>query len=128
MGGAIPALERGFQQREIARSAYEKQRQFDSGEKTWVGVNKYVTEEPQKVEVRKIDPKEERRQVQKVGKLRKERDNAKVKAALKQLEEAAREGVNLVPCLIDVVKTYATVGEMCDTLRTVYGEYEATRL
>ncbi|MFH1382137.1 MAG: methylmalonyl-CoA mutase family protein [Chloroflexota bacterium] len=128
MGGAIPAIEQGFQSREIARSAYEKLRQVESGERVWVGVNKYVSSEKLKIEIRKVDPKEEQRQVVKVRKLRKERDNAAVKAALKQLKGAAKEGVNLIPVLVDVVKTYATVGEICDTLRGVYGEYKATGL
>ncbi|MFH1382087.1 MAG: methylmalonyl-CoA mutase family protein [Chloroflexota bacterium] len=128
MGGAIPAVEQGFQSREIALSAYEKLKQVESGERVWVGVNRYVSNEPLKIEIRKVDPKEEQRQIVKVRKLRKERDNAAVKAALKQLKEAAQEGVNLVPCLVNVVKTYATVGEMCDTLRSVYGEYKPTGL
>ncbi|MFH1382178.1 MAG: methylmalonyl-CoA mutase family protein [Chloroflexota bacterium] len=128
IGGAAPAIEQGFQQMEIARAAYEKQRRIESGERIVVGVNKYVTDEPLRIEIRKVDPKEERRQVEKVKKLRKERDNAAVKAGLKQLKEAAKEGVNMVPVLVEVVKTYATVGEMCDTLRGVWGEYRASGL
>ncbi|MFH1381269.1 MAG: methylmalonyl-CoA mutase family protein [Chloroflexota bacterium] len=128
MGGALPAIEQGFFQRELTREAYEKLRLIETGERILVGVNKYVVEEELKVEVRKVDPAEERRQVAKVKKLRKERDNAAVKAGLKQLKEAAQDGVNLVPVLVDVVKTYATIGEMCDTLRSVWGEYKAMGL
>ncbi|MFH1382273.1 MAG: methylmalonyl-CoA mutase family protein [Chloroflexota bacterium] len=128
MGGAIPAIEQGFQQMELGRSAYEKQRQVEKGERTLIGVNKYVINEPLKIAIRKVDPKEELRQVQKLKKLKRERDNAKVKAGLKKLREAAREDINLMPVLIDVVKTYATVGEMCNTLRGVFGEYRAAGL
>jgi methylmalonyl-CoA mutase N-terminal domain/subunit len=128
MGGAVAAIEQGFQQREIAHSAYEKQKQIESGETVLVGVNKYVVNEPVTIEVRKVDPEEERRQVEKVKKLRRERDNEKVKKSLEQLREAANDGVNLVPCLLGVVKTYATLGEVCDTLRGVYGEYKSMGL
>ncbi|MFH1383328.1 MAG: methylmalonyl-CoA mutase family protein [Chloroflexota bacterium] len=128
MGGAIPALEQGFQQMEIARSAYEKQLEIETGERVVVGINKYVTDEPLKIQIMKVDPEEERRQVEKVKKLRRQRDNAAVKAGLKQLKEAAQEGVNMVPVLVDVVKTYATIGEMCDTLRSVWGEYKPSGL
>ncbi|MFH1381626.1 MAG: methylmalonyl-CoA mutase family protein [Chloroflexota bacterium] len=128
MGGAIIAIEQGFFQSEIARSSYEKVRQIESGERIWVGVNKYVTDEPLTINLRKVDAAEERRQVAKVKRLKKERDNAAVKVALKQLKEAARAGVNVVPVLIDAVKTYATVGEMCDTLRSVWGSYKSMGL
>ncbi len=128
MGGAIVAIEQGFQQREIARSAYEEQKRVESGERVVVGVNKYVVDEPITIEVRKVDPEEERKQVKKVKKLRKERDNEKVRVCLKQVKEAAEEGVNLVPCLLDAVKVYATIGEICDTLRGVYGEHKAIGL
>ncbi|MFH1382272.1 MAG: methylmalonyl-CoA mutase family protein [Chloroflexota bacterium] len=128
MGGAVPALEQGFPQMEIARSAYEKARQIEVGERIHVGVNKYVTDETLTINLRKVDPKEERRQIARVKKLRKERDNAAVKANLKRLKTAAKEGVNLIPVLIDTVKTNATVGEMCDVLRSVYGEYKAAGL
>jgi len=126
MGGAISAIEQGFQQREIAISAYEKQRKIDSGETVVVGVNKYVTGEPLTIEVRKVDPEEERRQVEKVKKLRRERDNEKVKACLKQVKAAAEEGINTVSSILEAVKAYATVGEICDTLRGVWGEYQPT--
>jgi len=128
MGGAIPAIEQGFQQREIAVSAYEKQRKIDSGEKVVVGVNKYATDEPLTIEVRKVDPEEERRQVEKVKKLKQERDNEKVKVCLKQVKAAAEEGINTVPSILEAVKAYATVGEICDTLRGVWGEFKPVTL
>ncbi|MFH1381625.1 MAG: methylmalonyl-CoA mutase family protein [Chloroflexota bacterium] len=128
MGGALPAIEQGFYQSEIARESYEKVRLRENGERVLVGVNKYVTDEPLNINLRKIDASEERWQVAKVKKLRKERDNIAVKAALKQLKEAAQSGVNMVPVLIDVVKTYATVGEMCDVLRNVWGEWKSRGL
>jgi len=128
MGGAIAALEQGYQQREIAVSAYERLKKVESGETVVVGVNKYAMEEPTTIEVRKVDPEEERRQVEKVKKLKQERDNDKVNAALARLKKEAEEGVNLVPCLIDTVKTYATLGEICDTLRGVWGEFKPVTL
>ena len=128
MGGAIVAIEEGFFEKEIARSAYENLKQVQSGERVTIGVNKYVVDEPVKIEIRKVDHKEEDRQIEKLRKLRKERENDKVKVSLNQLRREAEEGVNLVPCLIDTVKTYATLGEICDTLREVYGEYKPVRL
>ena len=124
LGGVVACIDKGFQERLIGESAYEQMRQIKSGEMVHVGVNKYRTDEPIKMNLMKVDPKEEERQIEKVKRLRRERDNEKVEAALKGLKEAALEGVNLFPSVLDAVKAYATGGEICDTLRSVYGEYK----
>jgi len=128
MGGAIAALEQGFQQREIAKSAYERLKKVESGETVVVGVNKYVVDEPLPIEIRKVDTEEEHRQVEKLKKLRRERDNKKVDASLKVVQKAAEDGVNMVPSILDAVKTYATLGEICGILRSVWGEFKPTGL
>lgn len=128
MGGAIPAIETGFMQRQIVEAAYQDMRRVESGERIIVGVNMYRTSEPPPIKLVKLDETAEERQVAKLKKLRKERDNDKVKIALKELKEAAIEGVNMVPPCIAAVKAYATLGEMCGVLRGVYGEYRAKGL
>jgi methylmalonyl-CoA mutase N-terminal domain/subunit len=128
MGGAIAAVEAGFYEKEVAKAGYERAKRRESGEKVIIGVNKFASQEPRKIEIRRIDPAAEQRQIERVRKLRKERDNDQVRAALKQVKEAAEEGVNLVPPMMIAAKAYATLGEMCDTLRRVYGEHRATRI
>jgi methylmalonyl-CoA mutase N-terminal domain/subunit len=128
MGGAIPAIESGFMQSQIMQSAYQFLKQVESGERIVIGVNKFQVEEPATSKLMKVDETVEQRQIERLNKLRKERDNSKVQKALKELKEAAIEGVNLVlPCM-GAVKAYATVGEMCDVLREVWGEYRAPTL
>jgi len=124
MGGAIASIEQGFQIREIARSALKHQQQVESGERVMIGVNKYRGNEAVHLEVRRPDEKDVERQIERLNKLRKERDNDEVKIALNGLKEAAREGANLVLPALATVKAYATIGEMCDVLRDVWGEYE----
>jgi len=124
LGGAVAGIEQGFQEKQIAREAYEHLKQVKSGEKVVVGVNKYQMDETLSLKLMKVDPKEEERQIEKVKRLRKERDNKKVDIALKEVKEAAIEGVNLVPPILTAVKGYATIGEICDVLRGVYGEYK----
>lgn len=128
MGGAIPAIESGFMQRQIAEAAYQDMKRVQSGERIIVGVNKFVSGEPAPIKLMKLDETAEERQIEKLKKLRKERDNDKVKIALKELKEAAIEGVNMVAPCIAAVKTYATLGEMCRVLREVYGEYKTKGL
>lgn len=124
MGGAIVAIESGFMQRQILESAYQFLKQVESGERIVVGVNKFRVEEPTTLKLTKVDTTVEERQIAKLRKLRKERDNDKVRTTLKELKQAAIEGVNLVPPCIAAVKAYATIGEMCDVLRDVWGEYK----
>jgi methylmalonyl-CoA mutase N-terminal domain/subunit len=125
MGGAIVAIESGFMQREILESAYKFMKEVESGERIVVGVNKFQVEERTTVKAMRVDDTVEKRQIERLNRVRKNRDNGEVKKRLKELKEAAMEGVNLVlPCFA-AVKAYATVGEMCGVLREVWGEYKA---
>jgi methylmalonyl-CoA mutase N-terminal domain/subunit len=124
MGGMIQAVERGFPQAEIANSAYHFQRQLENKEKIMVGVNKYHTEESQrKMETLHIDREVEKKQIQRLLALRKKRPAEAHQQSLRQLKEAAQAGQNLMEPVIGAVKAYATLQEICDTLRTVFGEY-----
>ena len=125
VGGAIRAIESGYFQREIAKSAYEIKRQIEEGERVIVGVNQYVDKEELPIEILKVDPALERKQREKLKRLKKKRDNVEVRETLKGVKQAAENHENLVPSVIKAVRAYATVGEMCDTLREVYGEYSA---
>ncbi len=127
LGGAVAAIEQGFMERQIVKEAHQQLRQVESGDRVVIGVNKFRTDEPVNIKLMKVNPKEEERQIEKVKRLRKERDNKKVEAALKELREAAQAGVNLVPSILPAVKAYATIGEMCDVLRDVFGEYKGPR-
>jgi methylmalonyl-CoA mutase N-terminal domain/subunit len=117
-------IERGFQQAEIAKEAYEQARLIESGERVIVGVNKFQEAGPVPIKLTKVDPKEEERQIARVKKVKKERDNKAVKVALARIKKGAKEGINLFPAVLDAVKVYATMGEICDELRSVYGEYQ----
>lgn len=125
IGGVYEAIERGFFQKEIADSAYKYQREIDNHERILVGVNEYFIEESEcPIDLLRIDPKVEEEQVARLQKLRRERDNAKVKQVLSKLHDAADKDENLMPTIIEAVKAYATLGEICDVLRKVYGEYK----
>lgn len=124
MGGVYEAIERGFFQKEIADSAYKYQREIDNNERTVVGVNRYAVDELEcPIELLRVDPEVEERQIAKLQNLRRERDNAKVKDALSKLHDAADKDENLMPKIIEAIKTYATLGEICDVLRNMYGEH-----
>jgi methylmalonyl-CoA mutase N-terminal domain/subunit len=122
LGGMIPAIEQGYPQREIERRAYEHQQAVERKERIVVGVNEFVVEDPP-ITLHKVDPALERAQVERVRALRARRDGAATQAALARLGDAARGGANLMPCIIDAVKVLATVGEIADALRAVFGEY-----
>jgi len=123
LGGAPKAIE--YMQKEIHRSAYNYQQKVESGEKMVIGINKYRVEEEKRLEdLLRVDPEVSERQKLKLGKLRAERDNEKVKKVLTDLREAAQSDTNLMPLLIEAVKVYATLGEICDVLREVFGEYQ----
>jgi methylmalonyl-CoA mutase N-terminal domain/subunit len=124
MGGMIEAIKVGYPQREIADAAYRYQKQVDKNEKIIVGVNKFCVEEDGPIKLLRIDPKVERNQVKSLNQVRKSRDNAAVKKCLVRLQNAAFGRENLVPFILDAVKAYASVGEVCDTLRQVFGEYK----
>ena len=125
MGGAYPAIEKGFFQKEIADSAFKYQREIDTCERKIVGVNDYtIANECITIPLLRIDPKVEHEQISRLQKLRKKRDNTKVKKILAELHDDAVKDKNLMPTIIGAVKTYVTLGEICDVLRGVYGEYK----
>ena len=124
LGGVLKAIEKGFFQQEIADAAYEYQRAVDSKQRIIVGVNDYVDEnEALDIEILKIDPQVELDQVARVRKLRETRDNIRVKAALDNLRARATTTDNLIPLILDCVKSYATLGEIIQVFREVFGEY-----
>ncbi len=135
MGGAVAAIENGWMPTEMAKSAYETQKAIERGEKIVVGVNAFTGENELEVTTSRLvanpyDPKKreesEKKQIANLTKVKKERDNEAVKASLRQLKEAARDdSVNLLPPILECVKAYASIGEMSDTLRQVFGEYQA---
>jgi len=124
MGGMLGAIETGYVQREIQQAAYEYQKQVETAERVVVGVNRYESEESTKLSTLRIDPAIERAQVERLQKLRARRDGARIKAALNEIESTARSDANLMPPILEAVKAYATVGEISDILRKVFGEYQ----
>ena len=125
MGGAVACIENGWMQHELALGAWEQQRRIDAGESVVVGVNKYRATEPNAVKVFRIDSRVAELQAAKLAKLRLERDNSLVEASLRRLkDDAEHEDRNICPATIEAVRAYATVGEICDTLRGVFGEYK----
>jgi methylmalonyl-CoA mutase N-terminal domain/subunit len=124
MGGMVPALERGYPQKEIHDAAYAYQKAVERKEKITVGVNDYVMEEDRPIKLLVIDDNVARHQVKKLEEVREKRDNAHVQRALEALGSAAATDANLMPYILEAVRAYATVGEMCDALRRVFGTYE----
>jgi len=124
MGGAVRAIELGFPQREIQQSAYQYQQDIEARSQIVVGMNAYTLEGESVPPLLRIDPDLERQQVARVQALRAQRNNAQVKTVLQRLEYAARGSENLVPLLIEAVECYATLGEIADTLRAVFGEHQ----
>ena len=123
-GGVIPALKTGFFQREIAEAAYRYQREIDEGQRRVVGVNAYVEDEPLSIPLLKIDAEGERRQIDRLRRLREERDNEALGTALDALRAAARGTENLMPFILDAVRAYATLQEISDVFRDVFGVYQ----
>lgn len=123
LGGVVAAIDKGFFQKEISRSAYEYQKKLERKEKFHVGVNIFKEDEKVNIEILKISKEVERDQVKLLKKVKKERNNAKVKETLKRLRTAAAGRENLMPKILDCVKEYATLGEMCNTLKEEFGEY-----
>ena len=129
MGGVVEAIEKGFFQREISEASYRYQKEIESGERTIVGVNDYVLEgERITIPVLKINPDVERRQVERTQKLRKDRDNSKVEAALAGLLKASEDGSNVMPHIVDAVKAYATIGEIFQIWRDIWGEWDEPKI
>jgi methylmalonyl-CoA mutase N-terminal domain/subunit len=126
MGGMVAAIERGFPQREIADSAYRDQQAVERRGRIIVGVNDFVEAEAGGVPTLYIDEAAAERQTASVRQLRRDRDNARVRRALDDLKRVAEGSGNTMEPLVDAARAYATVGEMCDALRDVWGEYEET--
>lgn len=124
LGGVVPALEKGFFQREIALAAYEYQKEIDRKDRIIVGVNEYKMEEEIGIPILKIDPLVEEKQTKRVKGVRRERDNKEVRRCLQEMKEVARSKKNLMPYILDAVKSYATEGEIINTLKDVFGEYK----
>ena len=125
MGGVVSAIEKGFFQKEIADSAYKYQREVDRKKRILVGVNEYTVEKDWvPVELLRVHPKVEEEQIARLQRVRKERDNKKVKEVLNKLHDEADRDRNLMPTIIEAVKAYATLGEITDVLRGVFGEYK----
>jgi methylmalonyl-CoA mutase N-terminal domain/subunit len=123
MGGMLRAVEEGYPQREIAESAYRWQREIEAGERLVVGVNAFRHDDGEPIPVLRIDETVARGQVERLRALRSERDATRVRGTLAALERVAREGANVVPATVDAVKAYATLGEISDVLRKVFGVY-----
>ena len=122
-GGTLAAIESGRIQRQVQDAAYRTQQAIDSGEAVIVGVNRYTTDEPARIELLEIDPETERRQAAAVQAVRQSRDAAAWQGAVADLERAARDGSNLVPAVIAAVEARATLGEIADALRRIFGEH-----
>ena len=124
MGGAVAAIEKGFMQREIVESAYRFQKEVEAKKRIVVGVNEFVTEEDP-IKILQIDPEIEKKLVERLKQVKRQRNQAKVKETLNKLHRAAeKEDANLMSFILQAVKEYATLGEICDTLRDVFGEYK----
>jgi methylmalonyl-CoA mutase N-terminal domain/subunit len=124
-GGMRPAIESGWVQRQIQDVAYERQQEIENGDRVIVGVNEYrVEEDAQDADVEEVAEEDERAQTERLESVREDRDDAAVEAALEDVRAAAEGEANLVPPLVDAVKAYATTGEICDTLRDVFGEHQ----
>jgi len=129
MGGVIPAIEKGFPQREIANASYKYQREIEANKRIIVGVNDFVLEgEEITIPVLKIDPEIERKQVERTQRIRRERDKKKFEEALNALRKASEGADNVMPHIVNAVKAYATVGEICDVWRDIWGEWEEPKI
>jgi methylmalonyl-CoA mutase N-terminal domain/subunit len=127
LGGVVPAIKDNFFQREIADASFRYQAEVEARQRVIVGVNRYQLEDEPEIEILRIDPALEEKQIQRVQSLRDRRDSAEVDAALQKLKAAAaRDDENLMPVLIEASRAYATMGEMCDALREVWGVWRET--
>ncbi len=124
LGGVIPAIKRGFFQKEIAKSAYRYQKEIDEQKRKVIGVNCYKAEEEVSIPLLKIDEEGEKRHLARLRKVREERNQSKVEKALERLRKAAEGEENLMPYILEAVEAYATLGETCGVLREVFGEYK----
>ena len=123
LGGVVPAIEKGFFQKEIAAASYKYQKEIDNKERVVVGVNEYTSDESVEIPILEMDPEGFDRQCARLKKLRVSRDKGKFEASIRAIEKAAEGDDNLMPHFIEAAKAKATLGEMCDVLRGVFGEY-----
>ncbi len=123
MGGTLQAIEQGYIQREIQNSAYVFQKEIESGERIYVGINKYRADDQERINILKVDPKQGELEAAKLRTLRAQRDRSSWKSSLDHLETAAKTGENVFPAVLRAVKARATVGEICDVWRRIFGEY-----
>jgi len=126
-GGAVAAVESGFVQEEIERSAFEFQQQVEARERVIVGVNAYEEESGERIELLQIDPAAERRQLERTAQVRAERNAEDSAAAIAAVREAARGDANLLPPMREALRARCTVGEICEALREEWGMYDAVR-
>lgn len=126
LGGMVAAIENGFVQKEIQDAAYKFEKEIESGKRVIVGLNKFVLDEDQKPELLKIDLNTQEEQIKFLKKIKAGRDNDAVNNALSALKDAAKENGNIMPAVINAVKVYASVGEICNTMREVFGEFKET--
>ncbi len=125
LGGVLPAIEAGFFQREIADSSYRYQREIDRHERTIVGVNDYQLDEPVEIPILRMDPQGEATHLARLNRIRCERDQEAWRGAMTRLDHVLRDGkANTMPAILDAVNAYATLGEICGAMRTVFGEYK----
>ena len=127
LGGVIPAIKENFFQREIAEASFRYQSEVEAEQRVIVGVNRFESDDDEPIEILRIDPALERKQIDRVQSLRARRDSAAVEAALARLsDDAAVEGRNLMEPIVDAARAYVTMGEMCDALRAVWGVWRET--
>src|SRR5690242_1127055 len=124
LGGAVAAIERGYMQREIQSAAYLYQRQIEARERIIVGVNQFTSAEQPPMDLLRVKPEIEQQQCERLGRLRAERNQQAVQTALARVESAARDGSNVMPPIIEAVRNWATLGEISDAMRRVFGEYQ----
>ncbi len=127
LGGAVDAIEQGFVQREIEDAAFQHQRDVESGERVVVGVNRYQEHDEAPIELHRLDPEAERRQLERTARVRAERDSEAAAKALEEVRRVARSDENLLPAMREALRVHGTVGEICEVLREEYGTYDAQR-
>jgi methylmalonyl-CoA mutase N-terminal domain/subunit len=128
LGGAVAAVEQGFVQGEIEQSAFSYQQEIERGERVLVGVNRYVEEEREPIELYKLDPAAERRQLERTARVRAERSAEEVERTLTEVRRVARGTENLLPPMREALRARATVGEISGALRDEFGTYDAQRV
>jgi methylmalonyl-CoA mutase N-terminal domain/subunit len=124
MGGSVTAVEKGYIQKEIQESAYRYQKEIESGDRVIVGVNRFQSKEPPPKGLLKVEPRVREVQIKRIAELKASRDSQRVKTSLAELKKTAQGDGNLMVPILNCVRAYCTLGEICDTLRGVFGEYE----